>query len=165
MQSAFAQKAGATLDAALGWIAGVILMVMMLLTACDVFARYAFNAPIRGAFELTEVALVLLIYAGLPLVSRREQHVVVDLFEAWMSPAVKQALRVLGNLLCMAAMAGMAWVIYARRVVDHNDTTSVLKLPLVPVAIAMAVLILITGLVHIGLIFTRPPEEEATSAL
>jgi TRAP-type C4-dicarboxylate transport system permease small subunit len=167
MDSSFAQKAGQKLDLVLGLIAGVILMIMMLLTTCDVVARYALNAPIRGAFELTEVSLVLLIYAGLPLVSRREAHVVVDLFEAWMSVTVKQVLRVLGNVLCMAALGGMAWLIYLRavRVASYGDTTSVLKMPLAPVAFTIAALILVTGLVHIGLIFTKPPEEEATSAL
>jgi len=167
MQESFSDKAGRILDTLLGWIAGVILMIMMLLTTCDVVARYALNAPIRGAFELTEVSLVLLIYAGLPLVSRREAHVVVDLFESWMSDAVKKALRVLGNLLCTAALGGMSWLIYLRavRVANYGDTTSVLKMPLAPVAFTIAALILVTGLVHIGLIFTKPPEEEATSAL
>jgi len=167
MSSEFSQQAGKILDQVLGWIAGAILMIMMLLTTCDVVARYALNAPIRGAFELTEVSLVLLIYAGLPLVSRREAHVVVDLFESWMSDTVKKVLRVLGNLLCMAALFGMSWLIYLRalRVASYGDTTSVLKMPLAPVAFAIAVLILVTGLVHIGLIFTKPPEHEATSAL
>jgi TRAP-type C4-dicarboxylate transport system permease small subunit len=167
MESGFVQKAGKSLDLVLGLIAGLILMIMMLLTTCDVVARYALNAPIRGAFELTEVSLVLLIYAGLPLVSRREAHVVVDLFESWMSVRVKQVLRVLGNVLCMVALGGMSWLIYLRavRVANYGDTTSVLKMPLAPVAFTIAALILVTGLVHIGLIFTKPPEEEATSAL
>jgi TRAP-type C4-dicarboxylate transport system permease small subunit len=159
------EKIGQKLDVVLGAIAGLILISMMLITAVDVFARYAFNTPIRGAFELTEILLALLIYAGLPLVSRREAHVVVDLFESWMSEGVKRVLRVVGNLLCLVALAGMSWVIYARRVVDHSDTTAVLKLPLTPVAMAIAVLLLLTGLVHVALIFTRPPAEETTSAL
>lgn len=156
---------GKKLDLVLGMIAALVLMLMMLLTTGDVFARYMFNAPIRGAFEVTEICLVLLIYAGLPLVSHRESHVVVDLFESWMSNMVKRVLRVIGNLLCAVALAGMAWVIYTRRIVDHIDTTSVLKLPLTPVAWIIALLILATAVIHIGLIFAEPPAEENTSAL
>jgi TRAP-type C4-dicarboxylate transport system permease small subunit len=156
---------GKKLDLVLGMVAAVVLMLMMVLTTGDVFARYLFNAPIRGAFELTEVCLVLLIYAGLPLVSHRESHVVVDLFESWMSETVKRVLRVIGNLLCAVALGGMSWVIYTRRVVDHSDTTSVLKLPLTPVAWTIAFLILATAIIHIGLIFAEPPAEENTSAL
>ena len=158
---------GRRLDLSLGMIAALVLMLMMLLTTSDVFARYMFNAPIRGAFELTELCLVLLIYAGLPLVSHRESHVVVDLFESWMSTGVKRTLRVVGNLLCTGALAGMAWVIYLRavRVAGYGDTTSVLKLPLAPVAFTIAGLIFATALIHIGLIFAEPPAEENTSAL
>lgn len=158
---------GKKLDLVLGSVAGLVLITMMLVTASDVFARYLFNTPIRGAFELTEILLVLLIYAGLPLVSRREAHVVVDLFESWMSVGVKKVLRVVSNLLCLAALCGMSWVIYLRalRIASYGDTTAVLKLPLAPVAFAMAALILVTGLVHIALIFAKPAEEEMTSAL
>ncbi len=160
-----AEKFGRMLDLVLGSIAGVVLLLMMLLTTLDVFARYAFNTPIPGAFEVTEILLVLLIYAGLPLVSRREAHVVVDLFESWMSDRVKRVLRVVSNLLCLGALAGVSWVIYSRRVVDHSDTTATLALPLTPVAIAISVLLLVTGMVHVALIFTAPVEEETTSAL
>jgi TRAP-type transport system small permease protein len=156
---------GKQLDAVLGMVAAFVLMLMMVLTTGDVFARYMFNAPIRGAFEVTEICLVLLIYAGLPLVSHRESHVVIDLFESWMSDTVKRVLRVTGNLLCAAALAGVSWVIYTKRVVDHSDTTNVLKLPLTPVAWIIAALILATAVIHIGLIFTEPPAEENTSAL
>lgn len=158
---------GKKLDLVLGAIAGFILIVMMLVTALDVFARYLLNTPIRGAFELTEILLVLLIYAGLPLVSRREAHVVVDLFEAWMTTPVKRVLRVVANVLCLLALSGMSWVIYLRaiRIANYGDTTAVLKLPLAPVAFTISALILVTGLVHIALIFSAPPEEEMVSAL
>ena len=40
-------------DALLGVVASAILFAMMLLTVVDVVARYAFNRPLRGAFEVT----------------------------------------------------------------------------------------------------------------
>ena len=49
--------------------AAAILFAMMVLTTVDVVARYVFNRPLRGAFEITELLLVVLIFAGLPLVS------------------------------------------------------------------------------------------------
>ena len=57
-------------DVALGAAASLLLLVMMLLTFADVLGRYVFNTPLRGAFEITELALLSLIFAGLPLVSR-----------------------------------------------------------------------------------------------
>jgi len=54
-------------EALLGVAASMILLAMMLLTTVDVVARYLFNRPLRGAFEITELMLVVLIFAGLPL--------------------------------------------------------------------------------------------------
>jgi len=45
---------------------------MMVLTFVDVVGRYLLNRPLRGAFELTELGLVVLIFAGLPLVSHAD---------------------------------------------------------------------------------------------
>ena len=56
-------------DTILGVAASAILLAMMLLTFVDVVARYVFSRPVRGAFEVTELMLVVLIFAGLPLVS------------------------------------------------------------------------------------------------
>jgi TRAP-type C4-dicarboxylate transport system permease small subunit len=53
-------------------------MAMMLLTFTDVVARYVFRRPVRGAFEITELMLLVLIFAGLPLVSFTDEHAVMD---------------------------------------------------------------------------------------
>ncbi len=54
-------------DAILGVAASVVLLAMMLLTVVDVVARNGFSRPVRGAFEVTELMLLVLIFAGLPL--------------------------------------------------------------------------------------------------
>jgi TRAP-type C4-dicarboxylate transport system permease small subunit len=65
-------------DAVLGVAASAILFSMMLLTFVDVVARYLFNFPLRGGFEVTELMLLVLIFAGLPLVSHADEHVTMD---------------------------------------------------------------------------------------
>ena len=68
-------------DSLLGAAASTILMAMMLLTVVDVVARYVFNRPLRGAFEVTELLLAVLIFAGLPLVSHANEHVTMDFID------------------------------------------------------------------------------------
>ena len=83
-------------------ITGAILLVlMMLLTFADVIGRYFFNSPIDGAFEVTELMLATLLYCGLPLISLRDGHVTVDLFEHAMSVTFRR----IRNLLVHLAMA------------------------------------------------------------
>ena len=59
----------------LGIAASALLLMMMVLTFADVVARYLLNRPIRGAFEITELTLLVLIFAGLPLVSHADENV------------------------------------------------------------------------------------------
>ena len=73
-------------EALLGVAASAILLVMMLLTFVDVVARYLFNRPLRGAFEVTELMLLVLIFAGLPLVSFTDEHAVMDFVDRVLSP-------------------------------------------------------------------------------
>ena len=68
-------------DALLGVVASCILLAMMFLTVVDVVARYAFSRPLRGAFEVTELMLLVLIFAGLPLVSFSDEHATMDFID------------------------------------------------------------------------------------
>ena len=54
---------------------------MMMITAVDVAGRYLFSKPLAGGFEIPEMMLAALIYCGLPLVSKRREHIVIDTFD------------------------------------------------------------------------------------
>jgi len=49
-------------------------------------SRYLFNWPLRGAFEATELMLLVLIFAGLPLVSHADEHVTMDFIDRMLTP-------------------------------------------------------------------------------
>ena len=69
----------------------MLLFLMMLLTFADVVARYLINRPIRGGFELTELTLLVLIFAGLPLVSHADEHVTMDFIDRLLPPRARVA--------------------------------------------------------------------------
>ena len=87
---------------------------MMLLTFVDVVLRYFFNSPIKGGFEVTEMMMAVLIFAGLPLVSRSNEHVTIDAFDRFFPDAFRRAMHVVIHLVCAAALAGMAWLLYRK---------------------------------------------------
>ena len=70
-------------------VAGGLLFAMMTLTFVDVVLRYFFNAPIKGGFEVTELMMAVLIFAGLPLVSRKNEHVTIDAFDRFFPARVR----------------------------------------------------------------------------
>ncbi|MBL8383138.1 MAG: TRAP transporter small permease [Burkholderiales bacterium] len=155
------------LNRLLGASGALVLMVLMLLTAVDVVGR-KLDVPIRGGVEMAEILLAMLIFAGLPLVSEARQHIVIDTLEGFMSTAVRRTLDALANAICAVTMFGMAWMFYAKRVVrvaEAGDTTSVLKIELTPVAWFLLVMIVVTGLVHVALMFVPPGEEDGGTAV
>ncbi len=72
-----------------------------------------------------------------------------------MSRAVKRFLDVFADVVCFLALSGIGYLIFRRaaRVAEYGDTTSVLKLPLAPVAYLMGVMIVTAALIHLALIF------------
>jgi TRAP-type C4-dicarboxylate transport system permease small subunit len=152
----------------LGVIAGVLLFGMMTLTFVDVVLRYIFNAPLRGSFEITELMLVLLIFAALPLVSRREEHVVMDFLDRYLPVPIYRALRAFEHIVSAAVMTGMGWLLWQRasKLAAYGDTTSVLRIELAPFVYAIALLIFVTALIHLALVFSRrrDPRDETGEA-
>ena len=145
------------LEPLLGVIAGVLLFCMMSVTFVDVVLRYLFNAPLRGSFEVTELMLVVLIFAALPLVSRHEEHVVMDFLDRYLGPRIYRALRALEHVVCAAVMSGLGWLLWqkAGKLAAYGDTTSVLRIELAPFVYAIALLLFVTALIHLGLVYSR----------
>ena len=143
------------IDAILGIAASVILMVMMLLTFIDVVARYVFNSPLRGAFELTELALLVLIFAGLPLVSHADEHVTMDFIDRVLGARGLQIVQRVVQAVCAALMFLMAWQIWlkAGKIAAYGDTTDTLRIAVGPFVYFMAFAIGLAGLIHAYKIF------------
>ena len=138
-------------DAVLGIAASALLMCLMLVTFADVVARYLFNRPIRGAFELTELLLLVLIFAGLPLVSHADEHVTMDFIDRMLpAPAVAALIRGV-HALIGALFVFIAWQVWikAGRISSYGDTTDVLRIAVGPFVYFMAAMVLLTGLVHL----------------
>jgi len=72
--------------------AAVALLGIMLLMLVDVAGRYLFNAPVPGAGEVIELLMGITVFAALPLVTARGEHVRLDYLErALQKRAAKQA--------------------------------------------------------------------------
>ena len=143
------------LDAALGVAASAILFALMLITFADVVSRYLFNWPLRGAFEATELMLLVLIFAGLPLVSHADEHVTMDFIDRMLTPRATAALVRVVHALCAAVMFFLAWQVWikATRIAGYGDTTDVLRIPVGPFVYFMAAMIFLTALVHVFKVF------------
>ena len=156
---------GIWLQRVLGVTAAAVLFLMMLVTGVDVVGRYLFNKPLTGGFEITEIMLAALIYCGLPLVSARREHIVIDTLDPFFSRRFKRGLDVAAEVICAGTFAGIGYLIFLRaeRIAGYGDTTNVLKIALAPVVYVMAAMLVITALIHLFLVFVPHPVDESKS--
>jgi len=140
-----------------GLLAAAALFAIMMLTLFDVSGRKLLSQSVPGSLELTELLMVAVIFAGLPLVSLQGEHIVFDSLDPWLPRTVRRVQQALVDLFCLAALGGIAWLMWAKagQMSEYGDTTSQLKLPLGPFVYLMSVLCGLTALVH-GLLLLRP---------
>ena len=155
--SSHSSEAAAWLDRALGAAAAILLFCLMLLTTADVVGRYIFNWPIRGAFETTELLLLALIFAGLPLASRANEHVTLDFIDMALSDRGQLLLRRFIDLVCGLLFLGLAYRVWikAGKIAGYGDTTEVLRVPVGPFVYFMAITLGLAGLIHLHKVIER----------
>ena len=141
----------------LGVAASAILMAMMLLTFTDVVARYVFRRPVRGAFEITELMLLVLIFAGLPLVSFTDEHAVMDFVDRVLGARSLRGLERLVQAVNAVFMFLLAWLTWlkADRIWAYRDSTDVLRIVYGPFVYFMAGTLGLAGLIHLYKIVQR----------
>ena len=133
----------------LATIAGGMILVMMVVTTIDVIGRDVFNMPLFGAFEMTEILMGLVIFAGMPGTTAMREHITVNLIENFVSARVRFLQTALGDVLCTGVAGAMAWRIYWRGLglIEAHETTMMLGVGRGYVAVAMAILLAMTTLV------------------
>ena len=131
---------------------------MMFLTFADVVARYVFSRPVRGAFEVTELMLVVLIFAGLPLVSWADEHALMDFIDRLLGARAQRLLVRAVQAACAAVMFLLTWLIWlkADRIWAYRDATDVLRIVYGPFVYFMAVMLGLAGLIHLYKAVARP---------
>ena len=149
----------------LGIASSVLLLVLMALTFVDVVARYLFSRPMRGAFELTELTLLVLIFAGLPLVSHADEHVTMDFIDRILPARLVGAWSRAMHGVCAALMFFLTWQIWikAGRISGYGDTTDTLRILVGPFVYFMVAMIALTGLIHLYKVFV-PGKRRASQA-
>lgn len=142
----------------LGYFAALVLFCLMILTCVDVVGRYFFSLPLSGGFEMTEMLLASLIFAGLPLVTLRDDHITVDLFDPVVPDWLLRIQHVVACLIGFVATGYLAWRLWLRAVAmdQAGETTAQLKFKLAYLTYGMSFLMLLTALAMLVLMVRRP---------
>jgi TRAP-type C4-dicarboxylate transport system permease small subunit len=125
------------------WLARVAagaLAVIAVVTFGDVIGRYFFHAPFAFTVELTQIAMALVVYFGVGLVTQEDAHISADVVILRLPPRLRALFALVTNLLALAFLAAMVWRLWlqAAFLFAKGDTTMVWEVPLWPVACAVA---------------------------
>jgi TRAP-type C4-dicarboxylate transport system permease small subunit len=84
------------------------------------------------------------------LVSLAGEHVVFDSIDSWLSPWLRRVQGVLVDVLCVAALGALAWLMWIKgaQMAEYGETTAQLKIWKAPFVFGMGVMCFITALVH-----------------
>lgn len=152
-----------------GVVSAIALFAIMALTFFDVGGRKLLSRSIPGSLEMTELLMVMVIFAALPLVSLKGEHVVFDSMDGFMKPGFQRVQRAVVQMLCAMAMLGLAWLMWGTGAdfAGSGETTAQLGIPKYPFIYGMGVLCALTGLIHASLAFfpERDLQEHEGAAL
>lgn len=131
---------------ALKLLAAVNLFAMMALTAVDVAARYLFNAPLPGGFEITELTMAVLVFSVLPFVTASDDHLTIGLFEDRFKGRMRWVKGTLVSSISGVFVALATWRVWveAGRMSEIHDRTALLGIPLAPLAYFMFAMLVLT---------------------
>lgn len=146
-----------------GLLAALALFAIMALTFFDVGGRKLLSNSITGSLELTELLMVVVIFAALPLVSLRGEHVVFDSLDHYLPEAVRKVQRALMQLICGLVLLALGWLMWQTggQYLETGETTAQLLILKAPFIYGMAVMCALAGLIHLGMAL-RPASDGDT---
>jgi TRAP-type C4-dicarboxylate transport system permease small subunit len=115
-------------------ISGVVLICLVVLTFSDVTLRYVFSSPITGAQDLIAMAMVVVFFFALPLTSRVNGHIVVDLIPEFSKDWLNMLRDSIVKVLALSIFGLLAWegAIRAEESAIMGEATNMIEIPLRP---------------------------------
>jgi TRAP-type C4-dicarboxylate transport system permease small subunit len=125
----------------LGRISAGFIFIMMLLVTADVFGRYVFNEPIKGAGEIVELMMVLVAYLAFAHSVFNKGNVTVDLVTSRLSSRTNAILNIVTSWGSAVILGLIVWQLSIKGVegvVSSHRVTLLLGIPEAPIYFAAA---------------------------
>ena len=113
-------------------LAAVALLVMMCVTVADVSLRYAFNSPIRGAYDLVSSMLVVFVFNGMSTAFLQRRNIVIDLIDSFAHKSIVAVLIRIADVLAILMLLVFAYAMItpAMQAYGYGDRKLELQLPI-----------------------------------
>ncbi|MEL7564703.1 MAG: TRAP transporter large permease subunit [Dehalobacterium sp.] len=114
----------------LHWVALVIVGIMSLPIVADVLSRIFFRKSIMGILELSEFAMVIIVFGSLAYTQINKGHIQIDILVERFSKKVQDLIDVFNYTIGFTIYAILAWQLYLQIGKKMNLLSSALGLPL-----------------------------------
>ena len=128
-----------------------VLVLAMLLSVGDVVGRYV-GFPIPGTLEITELAMVVIVFTGIAWTLRLGGHVSIILFVRHMRPRTRAVISAFCNLLTLGIWSVIAWRSFLMAISTHQQATDLLKIPILPFTLMVSLGSFLMCLVSISML-------------
>ncbi len=107
---------------------------MMVVTVADVVLRWSLNSPIKGAIEIVQYTMILVVFLTIPYVQYKKAHVSIGLLVDKLPQKTQAVIGSLVYILSLGIIGLMtsAAFIYFRRIWEAERYTTVLGMPISP---------------------------------
>jgi TRAP-type C4-dicarboxylate transport system permease small subunit len=133
---------------AVSYVAAALLFSMMAIVVADVVFRYLFEAPIRGTFEVVGFLLGVMVFSGIVVASRRNEHINVSILDYLFTGTVRYVQQAFVLLLSSVVLGFIAYRLFAaaERMRQRELLALSFDFPVAPVVYVMAILAAVASL-------------------
>ncbi len=125
----------------IAYAGGLVLAGLVALVIYEIFMRYFYGRPFRGGYEITELAMSVIIACGLPYTAIVRGHVSVDIFARWLDRPAFRWVNAAVHLAGAIVLAMIAWRagLHAAGSLDMGSVSNMMKIPKHPFQFAIAI--------------------------
>ena len=119
---------------ALALVSGGVLVCLVALTFTDVAFRYVFSSPFIGTQDLIAMGMVIVFFFALPLTSRINGHIVVDLLPEFSNDKLNMLREAFVKFLTLGIFMLLGWegVLRAEEADMMGEATNMIEIPYRP---------------------------------
>ena len=132
----------------------VVLGLMVLLTVADVLLRLVLDRPIRGALEIVEFLMVMVVFFAMAYTGLLKGHIVIQVLPSRLPERLRAILDSIADLISIGFGCLVIWQGIAQAHITQlrNDISGVLSIPVFPfyyvlvLGVALLVLVFLANL-------------------